>query len=169
MLEREYLKAAVAAGGSKAHPTAQQLQMLANMDDDEEEEGAGGGEGADEEDDDMILAGGANQAGEQEDSGDSSSKNNGAKPIEIKRWLQWYLALEDHDFLVEVEREFISDKFNLIKMRDSCGNPPPMSKRRFKESLRLILSRKVPSEEDLQNPQYLELNQDAFDLYGRVH
>ena len=125
--------------------------MLANMDDDDEEEGAVGGDGADEEDDDMIIAG-ANEACEQDDSGDSSSKNHGAKPIEIKRWLQWYLALEDHDFLVEVERDFICDKFNLIKMRDSCGNPPPMNKRRFKESLRLILSRKVPSEEDLQNP-----------------
>jgi casein kinase II subunit beta len=68
------------------------------------------------------------------------------------------LALEDHDFLVEVERDFITDKFNLINLREMCGNPPPMSKSRFKDSLKLILSSKVPNEEDLQNAQFLELN-----------
>jgi hypothetical protein len=39
----------------------------------------------------------------------------GAEP---KTWIQWYLIQEDHDFMVEVERDFISDKFNLIKLRD---------------------------------------------------
>jgi len=28
-------------------------------------------------------------------------------PFELKNWMQWYLALEDHEFLVEVERSFI--------------------------------------------------------------
>jgi hypothetical protein len=44
-----------------------------------------------------------------------------------------------------------------------------MNKKRFKQSLKLILSSKVPSEEDLKNPAFLELNQDAFDVYGRIH
>jgi hypothetical protein len=58
--------------------------------------------------------------------------------------MQWYLSLEDHDFLVEVDREYINDKFNLIKLRDNFP-----TKDRFKECLRLILSSKVPNEEDL--------------------
>ena len=57
---------------------------------------------------------------------------------------------EDHDFLVEVERDFIMDKFNLVKLRENCGAPnAPMSKKRFKESIRIIVSNKVPSEEEL--------------------
>jgi hypothetical protein len=54
--------------------------------------------------------------------------------------------LEDHDFLVEVDRDFIKDKFNLIKLKDNFA-----SKERFKECLILLLSNKVPNEEDLQN------------------
>lgn len=73
------------------------------------------------------------------------------KPAELKCWVQWYLALEDHDYMVEVDRDFITDKFNLIKLRDTCGSPPLLSKKRFKESLHLILSAKVPNEEDLQS------------------
>jgi hypothetical protein len=65
------------------------------------------------------------------------------------------LALEDHDFLVEVEREFIMDKMNLIKLREASGSNNQkggcMSKIRFKKALRMILSNKVPTEEDLQN------------------
>jgi hypothetical protein len=59
-------------------------------------------------------------------------------------WIQWYLSLEDHDFLIEVDKDFINDKFNLIKLKDHFP-----SKERFKECLRLILSNKVPNEEDL--------------------
>ncbi len=38
--------------------------------------------------------------------------------IAVKTWIQWYLIQEDHDFMVEVERDFIGDKFNLIKLRE---------------------------------------------------
>lgn len=58
--------------------------------------------------------------------------------------MQWYLSLEDHDFLVEVDKEFINDKFNLIKLRENFPTED-----RFKECLRLIISNKVPNEEDL--------------------
>lgn len=83
--------------------------------------------------------------------------------------MQWYLALEDHEFMVEVERDFLVDKFNHIKLRETCGNPPPMNKKRFKEAMRLILSDKVPSDDELQSQKYLELNADAFDIYGKLH
>jgi hypothetical protein len=61
-------------------------------------------------------------------------------------WMQWFLSLEDHEFLVEVEIEFIKDKFNLIGLKAFLP-----SKERYKECLRLILSNKVPNEEDLQD------------------
>jgi casein kinase II subunit beta len=59
-------------------------------------------------------------------------------------WMQWFLALEDHDFLVEVDREFLNDKMNLL-----CLSENFQSKERYKECMRLLLSHKVPSDEDL--------------------
>lgn len=76
-----------------------------------------------------------------------SAEGSAHAKMELKSWLQWYLALEDHDFMVEVEREFMLDKFNFMKLRESCG--PNMTKKKFKVVLKLILSSKVPSEEDL--------------------
>ena len=64
--------------------------------------------------------------------------------VQYSTWVQWYLSLEDHEFLVEVDRDFISDKFNLIKLKENFT-----SKDRFKECLRLLISNKVPNEEDL--------------------
>ncbi len=71
--------------------------------------------------------------------------------------------------MVEVDRDYILDKFNLIKLREIAGIPSPMSKKRFKDALLLITSSRVPSEEELQIQQFIDLNQDAFDLYGRIH
>ena len=31
-----------------------------------------------------------------------------------KEWIKWYLSLEDHDLLIEVERDFMLDKMNLL-------------------------------------------------------
>jgi predicted RNA-binding protein with PUA domain len=56
------------------------------------------------------------------------------------------LSLEDHDLLIEVDREFIEDQMNLIGLRELLPN-----KERYKESLKLLLSNKIPGEEDLQN------------------
>lgn len=119
----------------------------------------------------MILAGGIPPANQDESAYNKMVADEGASyqgplegkqmnppPIELKCWMQWYLALEDHDFFVEIEREYIMAKLNLVKIREQSGNPPPLSKNRFKNAIRLILSTKVPSEEDLQNPQFLELN-----------
>ena len=63
----------------------------------------------------MILAG-------ADHSGDEKDAEGKEGVLEIKCWLQWYLALEDHDFFVEIEREYIMDQFNLIKLRESCGS-----------------------------------------------
>lgn len=68
-------------------------------------------------------------------------------------WIQWFLSLEDHDLLLEVETEFIKDKMNLIDIKRNFG-----SKERYKECLKLLLSHKIPTEEDLQNQKFLELN-----------
>ena len=78
-------------------------------------------------------------------------------------WIQWYLSLEDHEYLLEIDSEYLNDKMNLLGMK------LPFPKDRYKECLRLIMSNKVPNEEDLQNQKFLELNQDASDVYGMIH
>lgn len=70
--------------------------------------------------------------------------------MEVKTWVEWYLIQEDHDYMVEIDINYISDKFNLVKLSEVCGPPSyPIPKKRFKDALRLIISNKVPSEEDL--------------------
>lgn len=85
-------------------------------------------------------------------------------PKPLTGWIQWFISLSDHDFLLEVDREFLSDKMNLLGLREHFS-----SKDKYKECLRLLSSAKVPSQEDLQNQKFLELNQDTSDLYCLVH
>ena len=117
-------------------------------------------EGADDEDD-LILAGaaGADQTESaykkmvMGESGYSpiNGEGHGQSQIDVKTWIEWYLIQEDHDFMVEVDRTFITEKFNLVKIREVCGQPGrPLSKKRFKDAIRLIISNKVPSEDELQ-------------------
>ena len=79
-------------------------------------------------------------------------------------WIQWFLSQEDHEFLVEIERDFIGDKMNLLGLRDHFP-----SKERYNECLKLLVSSKVPNEEDIHNPKFLELNQDTSNLLCLVH
>ena len=54
--------------------------------------------------------------------------------------------MEDHEFLVEIDKDFIADEMNLINLRDHFP-----TRERYKECLRLLLSNKIPNEEDLQS------------------
>jgi len=63
-------------------------------------------------------------------------------PEQPANWIQWYLTLEDHDFYVEIDRAFLEDPLNLVKLKEGCMLP----KKRVKEALKLICSAQVPSE-----------------------
>ena len=102
------------------------------------------GEGSGESDDGLILA----QAN--------------PLPPRATSWIQWYLSLEDHEFLMEIDKEFLEDKSNLLQIKREF-------KGKFSESMRLINSTKIPLDDDLQNQKLLELIQDASDLYGLLH
>ena len=88
-------------------------------------------------DEDLILAA-------AEPINDSPAKDEGG-PEPPASWIQWYLTLDDHDFFVEVDRAFLEDPLNLVKLKEACMLP----KKRVKEALKLIGSARVPSEEDL--------------------
>ena len=78
-------------------------------------------------------------------------------------WIRWFCSLEGHEYMVEVDEDFIKDPFNLY------GLQPQLGKDKFKQCIKMILSAQSPNEEDLADEQFLELNQEASDLYGLIH
>ena len=60
-------------------------------------------------------------------------------------WIQWFCALEGHEFLCEIDEDFIRDPFNLY---DIDGK---FTKEKFKNCLKMILTPQPPSEEDLND------------------
>lgn len=78
-------------------------------------------------------------------------------------WIQWFCALEGHEFLCEIDEDFIRDPFNLQDINEK------FSKEIFKSSLKMILTPQQPSEEDLGDEAFLELMKEASDLYSVIH
>ena len=98
-------------------------------------------------DDGLVLAGGdpvmnANSALHAALSQNINPNDEDAFPGENMQlppdigWVQWFLAIDDHDLLLEVEKEFILDKQNLIGLKKAFPPGPA----RFKECLQLLLS-----------------------------
>ena len=67
--------------------------------------------------------------------------------------------------MVKVEENYIRDPFNLHGLQQEVN----FTKEKFRKCLELILSERPPNEIELQDQQFLELNQDASDLYGLIH
>lgn len=67
-------------------------------------------------------------------------------------WIKWFLSLEGHEFLTEIDEDYIKDQFNLY------GLQALFPKDKFKTCIKMILSPLAPNEEDLADEQFLELN-----------
>jgi casein kinase II subunit beta len=67
-------------------------------------------------------------------------------------WIQWFCSLEGHEFLVEIDEEFVKDSFNLYGLQST------FPKDKFKACQKMILSPSAPNEEDLGDEHFLELN-----------
>ena len=110
---------------------------------------------------DMALDPGAAAQGQQAAANlpDNSGINfNGS-------WIEWFCSLEGHDFLSIVPRAYLLDKFNWLEIRSLLK----LSKQRYEESRNIVLSLQAPTQADLENENFLQLNQDASDMYGLVH
>ena len=70
-------------------------------------------------------------------------------------WFQWFCSLEGHEYMVEVDNDYIRDPFNLYGLQAQMTN---LSKEKFKQCIKMILSPQSPNEEDLADEQFLELN-----------
>ena len=78
-------------------------------------------------------------------------------------WIKWFCSLEGHEFLVEIDEDYIRDPFNLQGLQEK------FSKEKMKTCLRMILSPQQPNEDDLNDEAFLELNQESSDLYSLMH
>ena len=61
-------------------------------------------------------------------------------------WIQWFCSLEGHEYMVEVDNDYIRDPFNLYGLQAQMTN---LSKEKFKQCIKMILSPQSPNEEDL--------------------
>jgi casein kinase II subunit beta len=76
-------------------------------------------------------------------------------------WIAWFCGLKGHEFVVEVEEEYIKDNFNLYGLRGQIQY--------YDQALEMILSCEAPDEEDLADSEFLEIYRDATELYGFIH
>ena len=95
----------------------------------------------------------------------SNNSSNGAEydvPTE-GGWIQWFCMLEGNSFFCEIDEDYIRDAFNLY------GIKRKLETTRLQECLELILSPTNPLENELQEEEYLEINQEASEVYGVIH
>ena len=87
---------------------------------------------------------------------DSSSSN-----YSDLTWIQWFCGMEGHEYFAEIDEDYIKDAFNLYGLKSLFPQ--------YQEALDLILSASCPDEEEMKQESYLELYQEAADLYGLIH
>ncbi|EDO06573.1 casein kinase superfamily member [Babesia bovis T2Bo] len=75
------------------------------------------------------------------------------------KWIPWFISLDGHEFLLEVEESFIQDQFNL------CGLK---SMKNYDSAMEMILGY-APTEEVFMDASFLQLYRCASDLYGMIH
>ncbi|CAD8060546.1 unnamed protein product [Paramecium sonneborni] len=76
-------------------------------------------------------------------------------------WIEWFCAHEDHQFLCEVDDDFIRDPFNQIGIKGKFNF--------FIEAISMILQPTSPEDQDLEDERFLEVYQEASDIYGLLH
>lgn len=76
-------------------------------------------------------------------------------------WIEWFCDLDGHEFLIEIDEDYIVDNFNLYGLK-------PMIKH-YDQALEMILSKEAPDSEDFNNAEYLTVYESAMDLYGLIH
>ena len=100
----------------------------------------------------------------QSDSGRSSNSYEDEPDEDFSSengWVQWFCSLEGHEFLAEVTEDYLKDTSNHYGLKSKFPN--------FSDCLYQIIAGGIPSEEDLQSEQYLELYQSLTDVYGLIH
>ena len=89
------------------------------------------------------------------DENDSNSDNRFPEVSE-GGWLEWFARLEGNEFLCEIDRDFITNKSNLIGIK--C-----------EQYLDTLLSPDAPNDATSLTEEYLDTLQAVKDVYGKIH
>ena len=77
-------------------------------------------------------------------------------------WISWYWSLENHQFMAEIEEEYVRDSFNLYGLRQKIEGS-------YDDALKMILSEEYPNDDDLEDPDFKQIYESAKELYGLIH
>ena len=89
------------------------------------------------------------------DENDSNSDNRFPEVSE-GGWLEWFARLEGNEFLCEIDRDFITNKSNLIGIK--C-----------EQYLDTLLSPDAPNDATSLTEEYLDTLQGVKEVYGKIH
>ena len=89
------------------------------------------------------------------DENDSNSDNRFPEVSE-GGWLEWFARLEGNEFLCEIDRDFITNKSNLIGIK--C-----------EQYLDTLLSPEAPNDATSLTEEYLDTLQAVKEVYGKIH
>jgi hypothetical protein len=94
-----------------------------------------------------------------DDEADSITKKV-VKNHQFNGLLEWILEREGHDFLIDVDREYIRDAFNHTGLMDKFMSDlnlseENMSKTQFKLYLKHLYKSSAPTQENLEDEKYL--------------
>lgn len=60
--------------------------------------------------------------------------------------ISWFLSIDGHNFLTEIDREYIINPYNHLGIKNLVPN--------FKEVLNMLLNPNTPEEHDLENKEF---------------
>ncbi|CDW84678.1 casein kinase beta subunit 1-1 [Stylonychia lemnae] len=80
--------------------------------------------------------------------------------VEQISWIEWHCSIDGHEFLCQVDHQFIRDNFNQSGLKKQFKN--------YNEALNMILE-ESPEPKDLEKELFSVVYQQAFDLYGLIH
>lgn len=76
-------------------------------------------------------------------------------------WIRWFCSQPGHEFLCEVDFDYIKDSFNLYGLRGKVNN--------FDGAMQMILGFELNDTEDLVEYKALDLYNSATELYNLIH
>lgn len=104
---------------------------------------------------------------------ESALKSEPEEPVQQKppTWIEWFCSLENHKFVEPIDPQFLLNPDNHIDLyqKSNSLNFNPLPKQRFADCLKLILASHAPSAQDLENQNFEQLQQEAFEVYSLMH
>ena len=98
-----------------------------------------------------------------EEGSDNSSNGDEYDQQSINGWIQWFCMMEGNSFFCEIDEEYIVNSFNLYGIKHKIETD------KLKDCLDLILSPTNPTESDMQDSNFLQISQEATEVYGMIH